>query len=105
MKAEGEDKPEHEASQENIHDVVKEHGPAKHMEYEEKEGKHHVHTKHGEEGHEHHSVHESSEDAHAHMAAALGHGEPDEDDEDQLGEEVGEMMPQAETHSRIPGMA
>lgn len=100
------EKPEHEESPEDIHEVVAEHGPAHHVEYhhDEAAGKHHVHSKHGEAEHEHHAVHDTMEEAHAHMGHAMGQGEPDEDDEE-VGEEAGEEMPAMEEQSeKIPGM-
>lgn len=100
------EKPEHQESPEDIHEVVAEHGPAHHVEYhhDKETDKHHVHSKHGEAEHEHHAVHDTMEEAHEHMGHAMGHGEPDEDDEE-VGEEAGAEMPQMEEASeKIPGM-
>jgi len=102
-KPEGE-KSEHEQSPEDIKAVVAEHGPAHHMEYEEKEGKHHVHTKHGAENHEHHSVHDSKEEAMDHMHAATGTDEEESPDEEEA-EEIAPAMEESEHSNRIPGMA
>jgi hypothetical protein len=94
-----------EVSSEPIEDVVKEHGPAHHVEIHKDEatGKHHVHSKHGEEDHEHHSVHESAEEAMEHAGKAMGaEGEPEDEE---IGEEAGAEMPAMEEHSRhIPGL-
>jgi hypothetical protein len=96
-------KSEHEDSPEDIKAVVAEHGPAHHMEYEEKEGKHHVHSKHGAENHEHHSVHDSKEEAMDHMKSATGAEEESPDEEE--GEEMAPAMEESEHSNRIPGMA
>lgn len=89
----------------DIHEVVAKHGPAKEMHYhhDEATGKHHVKSKHGE--HEHNSEHESPEEAGDHMQSAMGQDEEEPQDEE-LGEEAGEAMPEMEHASshHIPGL-
>src|ERR1700691_3493976 len=62
----------HEESPEDIHDVVKEHGPAEeiHMKHDHEAGIHQVTSHHGE--FKHHSTHGSHHEAHAHAGKALG---------------------------------
>ena len=108
-KEEDGEKPDKEASQENIHDVVKQHGPAHHVEIEhdEESGKHHVHSKHGDAEHEHHAVHDSAEEAHEHAGHAMGVNSEEEDEspDEEMAEEMAPAMEEGEAHSRIPGMA
>ena len=103
-----EEKPDKKASQENIHDVVKQHGPAHHVEIEhdEESGKHHVHSKHGDAEHEHHAVHDSAEEAHEHAGHAMGvdNEEEEESPDEEMAEEMAPAMEEGEAHSRIPGM-
>jgi hypothetical protein len=65
---------EQDMSHMDIHEVVKQHGPAHKMESEhEHEGGHHTVTTH-HKGAKHHSEHGSAEEAHQHMGHALGMG-------------------------------
>jgi hypothetical protein len=61
-----------DVSGQDIHDVVKEHGPANevHIMHDHESGTHHVESKHGDKMHE--SDHDSVEEAHEHGKCAAG---------------------------------
>ena len=63
---------EPEQRDDEIDQVVAEHGPAQevHVKHDHEAGKHHVASHHG--AHVHHSEHASAEEAHSHAAKAAG---------------------------------
>ena len=78
---------ENDVSEQPIHEVVAEHGPAHevHITHDHEANTHHVESKHGTKTH--HSDHESAEDAHEHGKAAAGlGGEPEPDGDEGAGE-------------------
>jgi hypothetical protein len=97
-------------SPEDIHDVVAEHGPAKHihMQHDHEAGVHQVTSYHGEhepgkeegEGFTHHSKHGSHHEAHKHAGHALGMSEGDEKESPEY-----ESAEEGKMSNPIPGMA
>lgn len=92
-----------ESSPEDIHDVVKEHGPATAMHYDAKnDNEHHVTSHHG--AMKHHSKHGSRGEAMAHMHAAMGEDEKNEDEESPETEMAEEKMQPHKMSHAVPGL-
>lgn len=100
-KPQGEGK-EHDVSQMNIRDVVKQHGPAHevHIFHDHEAGEHKVHSIHGEK--HHHSQHDSADAAHHHARMAAGVMNPDQQEPTEEPDEAN-AAPQMASAS-IPGM-
>jgi len=97
-----------DGNSEDIESVVKKHGPAHHVEYDkDKEtGKHKVKSVHGEQNVEHESEFDSEPEAHVHVGKAMGGSPAEEDPDEEMGDEAGEIMPEMEhkSHGHIPGL-
>ncbi len=101
--------PAHDAlSAHSIEDHVGTHGPAVevHMHHDKATGKHRVTSHHGEGGGEkHHSEHETPEDAHQHMAKAMGLTPPDAGDEKEIDLTPDQEDAEGVSGSGIPGLS